>query len=216
VTPPLDAPAAPPSHRVAAALDVAVKTLLVLLLVGLVLRPDLGNLEGKGATERAIAYPLLSFALPAWWWLRGRGRTDFPWIADLLISITCFSDLLGNRLDLYDTVRRFDDVVHLVNTGLLTAAFLMLTLARRSTRGQHLERALAFGATAALAWELAEYAAFLATSQASDRYADTLGDMALGVIGSAGAALLVHRARDARPAAAPQRRPAAQHEHIAV
>ena len=43
--------------------------------------------------------------------------------------MTCFSDFLGNRLNLYDTVVWFDDFMHFANTGLLTAAFLLLTMA---------------------------------------------------------------------------------------
>ena len=35
-----------------------------------------------------------------------------PWLPDLLITITCFTDILGNRMDLYDTVVWFDDWMH--------------------------------------------------------------------------------------------------------
>ncbi len=110
------------------------------------------------------------------------------------MTITCFSDTLGNRLDLYDTIRSFDDWMHFINTGLLAAAFLLLTLHHGATLGAVVERSLAFGVTAALAWELAEYVAFLSTSGAVDRYADTLGDLTLGALGSLVAGLIVHRA----------------------
>jgi hypothetical protein len=58
--------------------------------------------------------------------------------------------ILGNRMDLYDTVVWFDDWMHLMNTGLLAAAFILLTLPRQVGLGRVLERALAFGATAAI------------------------------------------------------------------
>jgi hypothetical protein len=190
---------APPAVRYAVpglvcALDVAAKAILLLLLLTVVISPEAANLEDKGATARAVGYPLMAFTVPAVWFFRWRDRASFPWLADLLVTITCFSDTLGNRLDLYDTIRSFDDWMHFINTGLLTAAFLLLTLHHGATLGAVVERSLAFGVTAALAWELAEYVAFLSTSGAVDRYADTLGDLTLGALGSVVAGLVVHRA----------------------
>jgi hypothetical protein len=175
-------------------LDVAAKAGLVLLLWVAIAYPDLGHLRGKAAYVRAVGYPVVAFVIPVLWWTRWRGRMSFPWLADLLVSITCFSDILGNRLDLYDRFRWFDDWMHLVNTGLLSAAVLILTLRRSAGRGAHLERALAFGVTAALAWEVAEYVSFVRlSSERIDAYADTLGDLTLGALGAVLAALVVHR-----------------------
>ena len=57
-----------------------------------------------------------------------------------------------------------------------------------------LERALAFGATAAIAWELAEFFAFISKSTEREfAYADTLGDLSLGVAGAVVAAVVLHR-----------------------
>ncbi|MDF1605800.1 hypothetical protein [Nocardioides sp. YIM 152315] len=107
------------------------------------------------------------------------------------------------RLNLYDTIVWFDDWIHFVNTGLLAAAAILLTLPVDATLPATSERALAFGVTAAVAWEIAEYFAFLRiSSELPHAYADTLGDLGLGTSGSyarrsrctAGAALaLSHR-----------------------
>lgn len=168
------------------------KAALVFLLWVAITHPDLGNLRGKGAGVRAVGYPMMAFLIPAAWLAFWRDRAAFPWLADLLVTITCFTDTLGNRMNLYDTVRSFDDWMHLVNTGLVTAAFLLLTLDRSASLGATLERALAFGVTAALAWEIAEYFAFLSTSSARiDAYADTLGDLAIGTLGAVLAAVVV-------------------------
>ncbi|GAA4365770.1 hypothetical protein [Nocardioides caricicola] len=173
-------------------LDILAKAGLVLLLWVAIAYPELGHLRGKGAMARAIGYPVVAFLLPLTWWLFWRGRAPFPWVADLLITSTCFSDVLGNRMDLYDTVRSFDDWMHLINPGLLTAAVLMISLPRSATLGATIERALAFGMTAAVAWELAEYVAFLRISGARlDAYADTLGDLALGGVGALISAVVV-------------------------
>ncbi|MCW2851124.1 MAG: hypothetical protein JWM84_788, partial [Nocardioides sp.] len=63
-----------------------------------------------------------------------------------------------------------------------------------------------FGVTAALAWEIAEYFAFVSrSSERAGAYDDTLGDLALGTVGVVMAALIVHlmwqqgRLRDTAP-----------------
>ncbi|PKH38329.1 hypothetical protein SAMN05192575_105107 [Nocardioides alpinus] len=174
--------------------NVFAKGALVLLLVLALLYPDQGNLRDKAAGMRAVGYPLISFTLPVLWWSLWRERMSFPWVSDLLITITCFSDILGNRMDLYDTVVWFDDLMHFMNTGLLAAAFILLTLPRDIGFGRVLERALAFGATAAIAWEVAEFFAFISRSTEREfAYADTLGDLSLGVAGAVVAAVVIHR-----------------------
>ena len=94
------------------------------------LYPDQGNLRDKAAGMRAVGYPLISLTVPLLWWALWRDRISFPWLPDLLITITCFTDVLGARMDLYDTVVRFDYRMHVMNTGLLAAAFVWLTLPR--------------------------------------------------------------------------------------
>ncbi|HEX6246267.1 MAG TPA: hypothetical protein VFZ64_00230 [Nocardioidaceae bacterium] len=174
-------------------LDVAAKVALVVLLATAIAYPELGNIEDKGAGLRAVGYPMVAFTVPALWYLRWRDRAPFPWLADLLVTLTCFTDTLGNRMDLYDTVVWFDDVMHFVNVALLSAAVILLSLPPTATLGQAVERALAFGGTAALAWEVAEYFAFV--SRSTERrfaYADTLGDLALGWLGALAAAVVIH------------------------
>lgn len=169
-----------PAPRILRNLDVAAKFGLLLLL-GLTLAfPALGNMEDKGAGARAIGYPLLAFTVPVVWYVFWRERAKFPWVADLLVTITCFTDTLGNRMDLYETIVWFDDWMHFRNTGLLATAVILLTMHRSKGLGAIVERSLAFGVTAAVAWEIAEYFAF--TSKSSERpgaYTDTLGDLAV-------------------------------------
>ena len=104
------------------------------------LYPDQGNLRDKAAGMRAVGYPLISLTVPLLWWALWRDRISFPWLPDLLITITCFTDILGNRMNLYDTVVWFDDWMHFMNTGLLTAAVLLLTMHRTAGLGALLER----------------------------------------------------------------------------
>ena len=89
-------------------LDVGAKALLVLALSRVALDPAWGNLEGKSPGTRALTYPLLAFLVPLAHLLRRPGR-PYPWLADLMITVPAFSDILGNRLDLFDQLLWFDD-----------------------------------------------------------------------------------------------------------
>jgi hypothetical protein len=183
-----------PTPSVAHTVNVVAKAALVGLLVLAMLYPDSGNMRDKAAGLRAVGYPLMSFTVPVLWWVWWRDRMSYPWVADVLVTMTCFTDVLGNRLDLYDSVVWFDDWMHFMNTGLLAAAVLLLTMPRSTGLGRLLERALAFGATAAIAWELAEYFAFISGSvERRFAYTDTLGDLGLGVLGVVVAAVVVQR-----------------------
>jgi hypothetical protein len=96
--------------------------MLVLLLALALVYPELGNMREKAAGLRAVAYPMLAFTVPAVWYVSWRDRASFPWLADLLVTITCFTDVLGNRMDVYDSVVWFDDWMHFMNTGLVAGA----------------------------------------------------------------------------------------------
>lgn len=184
----------PVTPALAKTANVAAKGALGLLLVLALLYPDQGHLRDKAAGMRAVGYPLVAFTVPLLWWTLWRDRMSFPWVPDLLITLTCFTDILGNRMDLYDTIVWFDDLMHFMNTGLLATAVVLLTLPRDSGLLRTVERALAFGATSAIAWELAEYFAFISrTSERSFAYGDTLGDLALGTAGAIVAGVVVHR-----------------------
>lgn len=181
------------ASRVVRSLDILAKVVLVSMLGLALIYPDMGHMEDKASGLRALTYPMLAFALPATWWLCRRDRSSFPWFSDLMITTTLFTDILGNRMNLFDTVEWFDDWVHVMNPGLLTAAVILLTVPPTSSLTATLERALAFGMTAAAAWEVAEYAAFISRStEKQSAYSDTLGDLALGAVGAVVAALIIH------------------------
>ena len=66
------------------------------------------------------------------------------------MTLPWFTDTFGNRLNLFDTVDFFDDWMHFMNWGLLTAGVLVLTLPATAHPKAVVERALAFGITAAM------------------------------------------------------------------
>ena len=177
----------------ALALTLAVKAALVgLLVVGAF--SDAERFEGKAMEGRALTYQIAALVVPVVWWLvqRRRGRAvDYPYALDVLIVMPFLVDTLGNALDLYDTIGWWDDANHLVNWGLLVAAFGQLLVRLPLGRINIAALAIGFGATTALLWEFAEYVTFVRGGpEEATAYTDTLGDLLLGLSGSVVAALV--------------------------
>ena len=79
----------------------------------------------------------------------------------------------------------WDDANHFVNWTLLSGAVGALAWRNGIGRWQTMAFVVGFGGVAAILWEVAEYFAFIrASSELDTAYADTLGDMALGLAGS--------------------------------
>lgn len=173
--------------------DLAAKGALAVSLVLVVLDPGWGNLEGKSPVLRAVLYPWVAAVVPLLWWRFGRDR-PYPWLADLLATLVGFTDILGNRLDLYDSVVWFDDWVHFFNGAVAVTAALLLSTRRTTPFAALLERALAVGLTLALGWEVVEYLSFLQRLEAERpaAYSDTIGDLLLGLAGAIVAAVGLH------------------------
>jgi hypothetical protein len=169
-------------------LDLAVKLSLVALLAFGALS-GLERFAGKAFGWRLVGYSIAALVVPAIWAARGR-RQPYPFAADTLFVLPFLIDTIGNALDLYDTIDWWDDANHLVNWFLHTAAIGLLL--RRTTVSAPARAGLAVGwaATTAILWELAEYVAFVpGSAEASTAYADTLGDLALGLLGGTIAAI---------------------------
>ncbi|ADB35692.1 hypothetical protein Kfla_6700 [Kribbella flavida DSM 17836] len=177
---------------------------LFLLLLTALIWPDLSGIKGKASTARLVVYPLGAMVLPLWWWAYGRSRsalhTSFPWAAHLLITLPWLVDLIGNRLNLFDTIAWWDDAMHFVLWGLLTAGVLLAFAPWPLSRGLTAFVALGFGVTAAVIWELGEYYAFIRHSaELRTAYTDTLGDLSLGTLGALLAGLIVSHTRRRPP-----------------
>jgi hypothetical protein len=173
-------------------LDVAVKAALIGLLVVAVALPDLPQFEGKAMAGRALTYPISTVIVPLGWWFFARPRgSPYPYALDILLVLPFLIDVAGNAADLYDSIDWWDDANHFVNWGLLVAAFGQLLLRLRVGRLEAAALAVGFGAVTAILWEFGEYWTFIRNSPELDTaYTDTLGDLALGLGGSAVAALL--------------------------
>ena len=168
-------------RRAALWLDVAVKAALVGLLLFAVARPDLPQFEGKAMTGRALLYPLAALVVPVVWWFRGRGRWEYPFALDILLVLPFLIDVMGNALNLYDTIDWWDDANHFVNWAILVAAFGQFLLLLRVGRWETFGLAVGFGCVTAVLWEFAEYFTFIRNSpELRTAYTDTLGDLRSG------------------------------------
>lgn len=122
--------------------------------------------------------------MPFGWWLLGRRRISCPVAADILFGLPFLIHVSGNALNMYDSIDWRDDANNLVNWALHTSAVGLLL--RYGSGPRRTRVALAFGhaVTSAVLWEFAEYVTFVPNSpEVSTAYADTLLDLALGMVG---------------------------------
>ncbi len=175
-------------------LSLSVAIVLKVALIGLLAFGAFSGLqqfEGKAFFWRLVTYPVGAFAAPVVWALWAR-KSRFPSVADILLTLPFFVDTAGNSLDLYDTVAWWDDANHFVNWALLSGAIAALSVRNRMRPREALGLVIGFGAATAILWEIAEYFAFIRRSpELSTAYVDTLGDLGLGLAGSAFVALIV-------------------------
>ncbi|HSI98108.1 MAG TPA: hypothetical protein VK926_07065, partial [Gaiellaceae bacterium] len=106
------------SRRVGLPLVVSLKA-LVIGLTALGAFGGLERFEEKGFGWRLLWYPAAVLALPVLWRLLAH-RRHYPYLADTLITLPFFVDVMGNVLNLYDTIGWWDDVNHFANWLLLS------------------------------------------------------------------------------------------------
>jgi hypothetical protein len=188
----------------------AAKAALAALLALAVAFPEWDRFADKAMGVRVAAYPAAVMIITLVWALRGRGR-PFPWDVDLLVTAPFVVDVAGNAADLYDTIGGFDDACHFGNWALLSAAAGVALRRWAGLRSWTLAlTCTGLGAAAAILWEFFEYGVFiLDTPETVTIYRDTIGDLMLGLAGSAvaGCALGLRSARSSRPRAGGPGRP---------
>ena len=178
------------------------------LLAGL-LFPDIPGVAGKGWPERCIGYPVSALLVPAIWVLRGRrgqlaGRGRYPYLADALLVVPFVLDLLGNLVNLFDTVEQFDDVLHFVNWTFLVAALVLFMAPAGLARWNLVLMGSGFGALAIVAWEGVEWIIQeMGTTGLQLTYDDTVGDLVLSTAGGMLGALVTASILTRSPAPSP-------------
>lgn len=152
---------------------------------------------------------ILALALPALMVPRILGMR--AWI-DITVGVTVLVAAGSNVFDLYRTISGWDLVVHFVCTGVI-AATMYLVLARcgvipaQDAALFRKRTAIVVSTTLGLAvsalWEMIEWAGrTFVTTEIFVTYQDTIGDMAVGGLGSIVAGVVVAYVRLERPDAA--------------
>ena len=172
------------SRRVGLPLDIVLKA-LVIGLTALGAFGGLERFEEKGFGWRLLWYPAAVLALPVLWRLLKK-EGPYPYLADVLITFPFFVDVMGNVLDLYDTIDWWDDVNHFANWLFLSLGVGVLLLRTRFEPIALAGFVLAFGASLAIVWELGEYLTFIRANEDEfdTAYTDTLGDLTFDLVGA--------------------------------
>ncbi|WP_411700281.1 hypothetical protein [Conyzicola sp.] len=109
---------------------------------------------------------------------------------DIALGVTLITASWSSVLDLYGSIGGWDLVVHFAATGLIAAALFviaqrLLVVPADTTRAQGTVFTTAFGMSAAVVWELAEWAGHnFVDPTIFVAYNDTIGDLAAGTAGS--------------------------------
>ena len=169
-------------------LDAALKTALLAALFVAVHNSHWPQLADKAMPQRALLYGALAATTPAIWWTTGRRHPHarpYPHLIDALLVLPFFADVLFNLLDLYDRYEFWDDLVHLV-LGIDFAAAIAIALSLGGV-APRVAAGLVAGiwAIGSIAWEVGEYLTLVQNSwEFQHGYRDTLGDLALGLVGA--------------------------------
>ena len=176
------------------------------LLAGLVF-PDIPGVAGKGWPERCLGYPLSALVVPIFWRLTSQRRSrsgdhpsPYPHLADALLVTPFVLDLLGNLVNLFDTVSWFDDALHFTNWIFLVLALVLLIAPAVLERWTLILLGSGMGALAIVLWEALEWVIQdMGTTGLQLTYDDTIGDLVLSTSGGILGAAVAARLRSRRP-----------------
>jgi hypothetical protein len=199
-----------PAHRVAIASLAALKAAILAITVASLAVPSLHEFAGEAMTGRIAVYIAAVLVLPAVTLVRG--RPGYPLVADWFLMMPVAFDVVGNSLHLYGHVDHYDDGAHLIGVAFSAAFAAALLRGRVSGRLALAGVAVAGGLVIGVGIELVEFVLFSHTQATGlSAYNDTIGDLAMDLLGAALAAtlVLVLPARQPQAAASSRLRPMA-------
>jgi hypothetical protein len=175
--------------ELASVILIAVKALIVLTMLTALAVPAMHEFRGEAMTGRVLVYTVAVLVIPAGW--LACGRRSYPVAADGFLMAPLAFDLAGNSLHLYARFDHYDKFAHLV--GVAAVALCAAALLRRYVSGRAglAAAALAGGLFIGIAIELFEFAVFSHPAATGiGAYQDTVGDLAMDVLGAVVAAAI--------------------------
>ena len=169
---------------------IAVKALIMVATLTALVVPAMGEFRGEAMSGRVLVYAMAVLVIPAAWLVCG--RRSYPVAADSFLMVPLVFDLVGNSLHLYARFAHYDKIAHLV--GVAAAAMSVAALLRRSVGGRVALAAVAVsgGLSIGIAIELFEFAVFNHPSATGlGAYQDTIGDLAMDMLGAVAAAAIL-------------------------
>jgi len=197
-------------HRVAVLTLAALKAAILAVTLASLVVPSLHQFAGEAMAGRIAVYAAAVLLLPAVAVLRR--RPGYPLLADWCLMMPIAVDVVGNSLHLYGHVDHYDDGAHLVGLAFSAAFAAALLRGRVTDRLALAGLAVAGGLVIGIGIELVEFALFSHTQATGlSAYDDTIGDLAMDLLGAALAAgiMLLAPARFAQPAPSSRLRPMA-------
>lgn len=189
----------------------ALKASILAVALTSILIPSLHEFSGEAMTGRIAVYTAAVLLLPAVALTRG-WQQPYPLLADWFLMMPVAFDVVGNSLHLYGHVDHYDDAAHLVGLAFSAAFAAALLRGRISDRFALAGLAVAGGLVIGIGIELVEFVLFSHTQATGlSAYNDTIGDLAMDLLGATLAAgiILMLPARQPQPAAASRLRPIA-------
>lgn len=167
-------------------LNLFIKAALAALIMHVILFPDLTQYQNKAMGYRLIFYPSLALSL----FIAHKFKlikNNYPHYQDILISLVITLDMFGNTFGLYGSIEWWDDIMHLINCGLIT--LLVISIIPSIFKNHVVYKFIyTVGVVSFLQiiWEIAEYFTFITTNhnEISTAYRDTIGDLFFGQIGT--------------------------------
>jgi len=169
---------------------IAAKALIMLTTMAALAVPAMHEFGGEAMTGRVLVYAVAVLLIPAGW--LACGRPVYPVAADSFLTVPLLLDLAGNSLHLYARFDHYDKLAHMV--GVAAAAMFAAALLRRHVSGRIALAAVAVagGLWIGIAIELFEFAVFTHPSASGlGAYQDTVGDLAMDMLGAAIAAVAI-------------------------
>jgi hypothetical protein len=170
-------------------LNILLKLVLLGLLVHAAYFAELPQYKNKAVGLRLIFYPIaaaLTYLICRGLLYRRFRKQPYPYLIDICLTFVVAFDLLGNTLNLYNTLEWWDDLMHLSLSVPWVLVFGFMVRRLKLPTYAIFALVVAYGLTTHIIWEALEYMTFVRANpvESLSAYRDTIGDLLLSLTGT--------------------------------